>query len=175
MRPLEDRDSEALWPYVSRPEFPVHMSWLAHTDIAQTRAFIAVVTAGLVDNSNIVWGIEYGGRVVGTIGLDCEWTMRALQLHRAELGYWIAPELWGQGLMTEAATAVVAFGFTSIGLHKITVTCFGENVGSRRVIEKVGFRYVGRAVEDLWRDGAWHDHLKFELTQAEWLSRPRPT
>ena len=85
--------------------------------------------------------------------------------------------------MTEAAHAVVKFGFENIGLHKITVYCFVENAASKRVIEKVGFRHVGRLEEDLWRDGRWHAQHRFELTSQEWpdvhttmrVSRPRPT
>jgi [ribosomal protein S5]-alanine N-acetyltransferase len=84
--------------------------------------------------------------------------------------------------MTEAATAVVRVAFETIGLHKVTTTCFVDNHASRRVIEKVGFRFVGRAEDDLWRDGRWITHLCYELTSPEWpdvhttmrVSRPRP-
>jgi [ribosomal protein S5]-alanine N-acetyltransferase len=82
-----------------------------------------------------------------------------------------------------SAGAVVRFGFETIGLHKITTRCLVENIGSRRVIEKVGFRFVGRAEDDSWRDGRWSTQLLYELTSPEWpdvhttmrVSRPRPT
>jgi len=72
------------------------------------------------------------------------------------------------------------YGFETIGLHKIVVTCIAENVASRRVIEKAAFRWVGRAEDDVWRDGKWHAHLLYELTAPEWpdvhttLRVPRP-
>ena len=50
----------------------------------------------------------------------------------------------------------------------VTVGCFAENDASRRVIEKLGFRYVGRAEDDVWRDGQWRSHLRYELTAPEW-------
>ena len=70
-----------------------------------------------------------------------------------------------------------------LGLCAITTRCFDANVRSRRVIEKVGFRFVGRAEEDAWRDGKWWTQLLYELTSPEWpdvhttmrVNRPRPT
>jgi ribosomal-protein-serine acetyltransferase len=75
----------------------------------------------------------------------------------------------------------VRCGFELIGLHKVTVGCIAENAGSRRVIEKLGFRPVGRLEDDVWRDGCWWSVLRYELTASEWsdvsttmrVSRPR--
>ena len=131
----------------------------------------------------MIWAIEVEGRAVGTVGLgDIRFAHAALRVDRAELGYWIAPALRGAGLVTEAAHAVVRCGFETIGLHKITVHCFEENVASRRVIEKLGFRMVGRQEEDAWRDGRWWAMLSYELTAPEWsdvsttmrVQRPAP-
>ena len=127
-----------------------------------------VATIGLkVDPA--VAAIEVDGRAVGTVGLgDIRFAQLALRVDRAELGYWIAPALRGAGLVTEAAHAVIRCGFETIGLHKITVHCFEENVASRRVIEKLGFRMVGRQEDDAWRDGRWWAMLSYELTAPEW-------
>lgn len=169
LRSLREADAEALWPYVSDPEFPKQMTWAAHQSIDETRAWITSVNNATVDNESITWAIEYEDAPVGTIGLhDVTFQMRALRVDRAELGYWLAPSLWNQGLVTEAATAIVRCGFDAIGLHKITVGCFEDNDASRRVIEKLGFRYVGRAEDDVWRDGQWRAHLRYELTAPEW-------
>jgi [ribosomal protein S5]-alanine N-acetyltransferase len=169
LRPLRDSDVEDLWPYVSDPQFPKMMSWAAHTDKEQTRAFIKAVNDGFVAGTDCVWGIEYVGKVWGTIGLDgITWEMRAWRVDRAEVGFWLAPPMWKQGLMTEAALAVMRFAFEVLGLHKLTIGCFAENAASRRVIEKCGFRYIGRHEDDVWRDGAWHSGLRFEMLASEW-------
>lgn len=70
--------------------------------------------------------------------------------------------------MTEAARAAVDFAFHRIGLHKLTIGCLADNPGSRRVVEKIGFRYVGRLEDDVCRDNAWHAHLRYELAAPEW-------
>jgi ribosomal-protein-alanine N-acetyltransferase len=183
LRPFRESDVEDLWPYVSDPALPRMMSWEAHTDRSQTLGFIRFVTEGLTRGTNVAWAIEHAGRAVGCISLDnIERQLRAWRVDRAELGYWIAPSLWGQGLMTEAAQAAVSTGFELLALHKITSGCLVENVGSRRVIEKLNFRPVGRHEDDVWRDGRWWSVLRYEQTLAEWgdvsttlrVNRPRP-
>jgi ribosomal-protein-alanine N-acetyltransferase len=184
LRAFRETDVDDLWPYVSDPEMPRMMSWTAHTDRSQTLDFIRFVIEGFAKRTMVAWVIEHAGRAVGCVSLEgIQFELRAWRVDRAELGYWIAPALWGQGLMTEAAQAVVHAGFDLIGLHKITVGCLAENVGSRRVIEKLGFRAVGRLEDDVWRDGRWWSVLRYELTASEWsgdsttmrVNRPRPT
>jgi RimJ/RimL family protein N-acetyltransferase len=186
LRPFVEADVAQLWSCVSDPALSRMMSWAAHTDPSQTLEFIRQVNANFTNGIGVTWAIELGGEVVGCVSLEgLVFVMRAWRVDHAELGYWIAPRLWGQGLMTEAAHAVVRAGFETIGLHKVTVGCIAENVGSRRVIEKLGFRAVGRLEDDVWRDGRWWSVLRYELTAAEWsdtsdvattlrISRPRP-
>jgi ribosomal-protein-alanine N-acetyltransferase len=179
-----DEDVDAMWRYAKEPEFPKLMSWEAHRDKAETRAFLEHGTASREPQTGVAWAIEHAGATVGSIALmGITWQHAAWRVDRAELGFWLGTELWGKGLMTEAARHVLLFGFDSIGLHKITTGCLEQNIGSRRVLEKVGFRLVGRRDEDVWRDGAWHAHLRYELTAAQWsdvsttmpISRPHRT
>jgi ribosomal-protein-alanine N-acetyltransferase len=169
LRPFTEDDIEAVWPTVSDPEFPRYMSWHAHSDRASMRAFVQRITAAIADGTGATWAIVHDGRPVGCIGFDnITWELGAVRVDRAELGYWLVKAAWNRGMMTEAATAIVRFGFETLGLHKITVRCFLQNAASRRVIEKVGFRYVGRLEDDVWRNGRWWSHLRFELTAQEW-------
>jgi RimJ/RimL family protein N-acetyltransferase len=169
LRPFEESDIDDLWPYVSDPALTRMMSWTAHTEPGQTLDFIRRVNSGLTTGTTVAWAIEIDGHACGCISLEeIQFGLRAWRVDRAELGYWIAPPLSGRGLMTEAAHAVMRTGFEMIGLHKITVGCIAENVGSRRVIEKLGFRPVGRLEDDVWRDGRWWSVLRYELTTSEW-------
>lgn len=169
LRPFRTSDADDIWPYVSDPEFPKAMSWAAHTDREQTVAWLEGTQNDLADNIGLLWAMVHDGKVCGNISLEnIRWQQAAWRIDRAELGYWIAPSLWNKGLMTEAAHHVLLFAFETLGLHKVTIGCFEQNVGSRRVIEKLGFRRVGRQEDDVWRDGAWHSHLRYELTAAQW-------
>lgn len=183
LRPLEDADVDDLWPNVSDPELSRMMTWAAHTDRSQTLGFIHAMRTALAEGTAATWAIEVDGRVAGVISLGhIQFAMAALRVDHGELGYWIAPALRGTGMTTEAGQAVVRFGFEDIGLHKIRVRCVEENIASRRVIEKLGFRLIGREEDDVWRDGRWWTMRSYELTTSEWtdvsttlrVSRPRP-
>jgi|MudIll2142460700_1097286.scaffolds.fasta_scaffold582228_2 ribosomal-protein-alanine N-acetyltransferase len=169
LRPWSTDDVEDIWPIVSDPEFPKLMSWEAHKDKSETRAWLDAASRVVASNEEVKWAIEHEGKAIGSIGFhEITWKVRAFRLDRAELGYWLSPAHQRKGFMTEAVQAIVRFGFETIGLHKIMITCMAENIASRRVIEKASFRWVGRSEDDVWRDGKWHAHLIYELTAPEW-------
>lgn len=171
LRPLEVADAAALWPYVSDPELPRFMSWEAHRSLGETEAWLASVVDARARGTDLVWAIEHDGAAAGTIGLDgVTRQFRAWRIDRAELGYWLAPPLHGRGLVTEAAAAVIAHGFGALALHKITVSCIAENDASRRVIEKLGFRFVGLRRAHLERHGRWWDLRQYELCDDEYAA-----
>jgi RimJ/RimL family protein N-acetyltransferase len=184
LRPFRESDVDAIFPIVSQVDFSKFMSWRPHVDREQTLTFIKGSLSVAAQNEGAVWAIEHEGNAAGCIGLDgLVWQVNALRHDRADLGYWLAPALWGKGLMTEAASAVVQFAFERMGLHKVATRCFVDNAASRRVIEKTGFRFVGRAEDDVWRGTRWITQLLYEMTGPEWpdahttmrISRPRPT
>jgi [ribosomal protein S5]-alanine N-acetyltransferase len=174
LRPQLDSDADALFPYVSDPELPRMVSWAAHEKIEETREWLRSGAELVAAGTDMIWTIEHEGAPVGCVGLHgIKWGVRALRVDRAELGYWIAKPFWRKGLMTEAATAATRWAFETLGLHKVTVMCFEGNVGSQRVIEKVGFRFLGRSEDDSWRDGKWYAHLRYELVASEWADMSR--
>lgn len=82
----------------------------------------------------------------------------------AELGYRLHPDHWGRGYATEGATALVEHG-RAAGLTRIVAYAMTVNAGSRRVLEKVGLRYV-RTFHEEWPDyieGAEHGDVEYEL------------
>lgn len=168
LRPLAEEDVEDLWPWVSDPAFVRGMSWKEHVDREETRAYVRLTAELREKGAAMVWAVVHEGKACGCVGLDgFAWSKRAWRMDQAELGYWLARSLWGQGLATEAAGAVVRFAFNVVGLHKVTVGCVAENEASKRVIEKLGFRYVGKLEDDVWRDGRWMSRLRYEMLAHE--------
>ena len=84
----------------------------------------------------------------------------------AELGYWLSPAYWGQGLMTEAAEAVVAFGFERLGLSALTSGYFEDNPASGRVLRKLGFDETGRAMRSCLAAGETVPSIEMTLPRA---------
>ena len=106
------------------------------------------------------------GRLVGAMGLDVVPRHR-----RAELGYWIGVEHWGRGVATEAAAAVLGFGFETLGLNRIEAHCFVGNRVSARVLEKLGMRFEGILRQHVVKDGTPRDGLFYAILASD----PRPS
>lgn len=175
LRPLTVADAEALWPYVTDPRLSYHMTWEPHRDLAETRAFLLYCEEAFARGTGAPWGVtERDGALVGLAGLhDITRQMRAWRKDVAELGYWIAPPYQGRGYVTEAARAVVDDAFARLALHKVSVGCIADNAPSRRVIEKLGFRFVGTQRDHAFRHGRWWDHRSYEVTAPEWRALAR--
>ena len=88
------------------------------------------------------------GFLIGAISLN-----KAGPFNRAELGYWIGPEHWNCGYCTEAVKAVLEYGFTGLGYHKISARHFMGNVPSGRVMQKVGMVREGVLRDEVVKDG----------------------
>ena len=85
-----------------------------------------------------------------------------------ELGYTLHPDYWGRGYVPEAARALIDLAFKELNLHKIELTCFGYNVQSQRVAEKLGFTLEARIRDRKDAQGNRCDDLRYGLLRSEW-------
>jgi RimJ/RimL family protein N-acetyltransferase len=91
--------------------------------------------------------------------------------HEANIGYELSPAHWGQGYATEAARAMVNFGFTELHVHRIEAWSIADNVGSAHVLEKLGMRLEGRLRDKEYFKGRWWDTLLHSILVDEWRLR----
>jgi len=88
----------------------------------------------------------------------------------ASLGYRLRRSAWGRGYATEGARALVRKAFTDLGIDEVIATTMAVNVGSRRVMEKAGLRYV-RTVHLPWEhpvEGNEHGDVEYRLRRSDW-------
>ena len=90
---------------------------------------------------------------------------------QADMGYELDPRHWGHGYATEAASAVLAFGFGSLKLHRVWASCVADNLGSVRVLAKLGLRLEGRLREAAFYKDRYWDTLIFGILEREWRAR----
>lgn len=96
--------------------------------------------------------------VLGAITMD---NIRRGPSQAATCGYWIGEPFARQGYMVEALTAVVHYAFTTLNLSRLESACLPENVASRGVLEKCGYKYEGVAQSYLQIDGRWRNHVLY--------------
>jgi RimJ/RimL family protein N-acetyltransferase len=116
------------------------------------------------------FAVVHEGIVVGRVRLDVDQENQV-----AELGYGIARERWGRGLASEAARAMVDYGFEAFGLAKVWARVDPRNLSSVRVLEKIGMVCEGVLRSHVMRRGERTDRAYFGLLRAEWeaaLTRP---
>lgn len=103
------------------------------------------------------------GKLVGCIGLrDIDPTHL-----QAELGYWIGVPYWGQGFATEAARAVVGYGFDALGLNRIYAHHMTRNPPSGRVLERIGMRWEGVLRERVLKWGRFEDVVIYAVLRSD--------
>jgi RimJ/RimL family protein N-acetyltransferase len=103
------------------------------------------------------------GALAGGIGLEL-----STAHHCAELGYWIAVPYWGRGYATEAARAVVDYGFHALDLHRVEAHCFISNPASGRVLEKLGMSVEGELRERILKWGTYESLRYYAILRDEW-------
>lgn len=107
-----------------------------------------------------VWAITLRGSdvLIGAVGLTPEGGTET-----AELGYWLSPAHWGKGIATEAARAVVIFGFESLGFPYLTSGYFEDNPASGQILRKIGFVEIGRALRPCLAAGGEVPSVRMKL------------
>jgi [ribosomal protein S5]-alanine N-acetyltransferase len=171
LRPVRAGDDESVFVLLS-DERVVRYMLFPLFDRERARAFVARVVEGTAtadgapNPRQVILAIASksdGGRLIGLCGLVVN-----LELEEGEAWYLLHPDLWGRGLVTEAARALVDVGFGELRLHRIWASCLPENPGSVRVLEKLGFRREGYLKQNLRIHGVWQDSYLYAVLRTEW-------
>lgn len=120
------------------------------------------------ENAAFAYAITIDDRAVGSIG-----AFRQNNIHRqtAELGYYLAEEYWGQGIMTNAIRQLCGLIFESTDILRIYAEPFAYNTGSRRALEKAGFTYEGTMKNNAVKNGKVLDMTMYALTKEPYTFR----
>lgn len=163
LRPLTAADAPAIFEYAADEEVARHMLWDAHQSIADTTRFLGLVAERYACAEPFDWGLEFRGRIVGTIGL---FDHRGA-LERAEVGYCLGRAYWGQGLMREALDSLLEHAFCGLALRRVVARAHIENIASHRLLHAAGFAREGTLREDVYAKGSWWTVAYFGLLAGE--------
>ncbi len=169
LREFAESDWPAVLAYQSDPRYLRYYHWATRTEV-DVRAFVAMFIswqeARPRTKFQLAITIPPDGCLIGNCGIR----MATPEAREADIGYELDPRHWGRGYATEAARAMVAFGFRELGLHRVWSWCIAENAASARVLEKLGMRLEGRQREKEWMKGRWWDTLLYGMLEHEWAA-----
>jgi ribosomal-protein-alanine N-acetyltransferase len=167
LREFEESDWQAVLAYQSDPLYLRYNPWTYRTE-EDVRQFIETFVAWREEQPRskfqlaIILLVE--GRLIGNCGIR----MRSSYAMDADIGYELDSRYWGKGYATEAAHALLAFGFGELSLHRIWAHCVAENIASAHVLEKIGMHCEGRLHENEWMKGRWWDTLIYAILEHEY-------
>ena len=169
LRAVRPSDLSAIFAIFSDEAVTQHYGLETFTAVEEAAQRIAAIRQNYQKRRSLRWAItrHEDDTLIGSVGLM---NVRP-RFFNAAVGYELAPAFWRQGVMTEALTAVIEFGFLVMALNRIEAFVVPENVASIRLLEKLGFVDEGLMREyGYWRH-AFHDLLLFSLLRKDWDKR----
>ena len=166
LRHLAESDTDSLFELFSDEEVTRYWSAPPFQKRAQAAELLAAIKEGFRQKSLFQWGIaqKSGDKVIGTT------TLFHLdeKNRRAEIGYALNRQFWGNGFVNEALSSLFDFAFTELNLHRIEADVDPQNSASIRVLERLGFQKEGYLRERWIIDGKIYDALFYGLLKNDW-------
>ena len=174
LRPFDDADADALFALHSSAEVLRYWDAPPWSERARAQPFITACRQMADDGTGARLAMDRAPE--GTFIGWCSLTRWNPDYRSASLGYCLDDGAWGQGFATEAARALLQWGFDTLDLNRVQAETDTRNVMSARVLEKLGFVREGTLREDCVVNGEVSDSWVFGLIRREWrpLSGPQP-
>jgi ribosomal-protein-alanine N-acetyltransferase len=169
LRPLRPEDSEGLFRIFSDPEVTRHLEITPLKFASEGKALLDYFNGQFERKTGVRWGIEQkkDGVLLGTCGFHSV----ELWVFKAELSYDIGRPYWGQGIVPEAARALLRHAFEVMGMNRVQASVIPEAAASAKVLEKLGFLREGVLRETGYWKGRFWDKVTYSLLKREWLER----
>lgn len=141
------RPWEPVWAHdhLSRKAFTNRVYWAGRSEVQGSALSVLLIR-------------REDQRLLGAVTLD---NIRRGPVQAGTMGYWIGAEFVRHGYMKEAVQALVHYAFAALDLSRVESACLPENIASRGVLEKSGFKYEGVAQSYLQINGRWRNHVLY--------------
>jgi ribosomal-protein-alanine N-acetyltransferase len=167
LRQMRSTDAPAIFKIFSNPDVVEFGSTPLFSSLADAESYTQRAQNGYDMRQSLRWGVTLQGEniVIGTCGLH----HFGRGFHCVETGYNLHRAHWGQGIISEAMTAVLTYGFTDFGCHRIEAVIDNANVRSKHIALKLGFTYEGTLRQRYPIKGRFEDENYYGLLRSEWL------
>jgi ribosomal-protein-serine acetyltransferase len=167
LRLLEEHHAFELFASVERNRDHLRQ-WLPWVDVTRSEddgiAFIRSTLEMFAAHDGFTAGIWHRDRVAGVIGTHrIDWRNR-----RVELGYWLAREFEGRGIITDACRMAITHLFREMDLNRVEIRCADGNAKSSAIPRRLGFKLEGTLRDAQLVNGRYHDLLVFGMLKSEW-------
>jgi len=163
-------DAEEIFALIERHRASLGewLTWLDATrSVGDARRYAQFAQVQFESRVAFDYAMRSGSAIVGAIGIHgLDWAHRS-----AQMGYWLAPEARGRGIVTRAAAALTTHAFAHLDLHRLEIRCVVENERSRAVAERLGYVHEGTLGEAYLLHGRYRDISLYGMTERAWALR----
>ena len=165
LRPITEGDVKEIYFFRSDKQMLQYLDRDPIKSIDEAIQWISVIQEGIKRNEYIAWGISLQGeeKLIGTITF---WNVKK-EHFRAEIGYALHPSFQGKGLMREAMTVVLDYGFKTMKLHSVEANVNPNNAASIKLLEKNNFFREAYHKENYYYNGKFLDSAIYSLITPE--------
>lgn len=168
LREFEEEDWPAVLAYQSDPLYLRYYHWSDRSP-GHVRAFVNMFLEFQREKPRTKFQLavvlKENQQLIGNCGIR----INDIDLREANIGYELNSQFWGKGYATEAARAILRFGFEELQMHRIYATTLSANIGSAKVMAKLGMRLEAHELEKEFIKGRWYDSLTYAILDREWL------
>lgn len=161
IRTLKEKDWQAVYEYTSDPVVMKYIPENVFT-ISDAKKFVAENDGVQAEKFAVV--LKVSDELIGHIAF-----FKYFGDHTYEIGWVFNPKFYSKGYATEAAQAMLDYGFTTMNIHRIVATCQPENIPSWRVMEKLGMRREGFFKKCIPSDEGWWDEYYYAILREEYM------
>lgn len=167
LREFVEEDWRRVLAYQSDPLYLRYYDWAGRSE-KEVKAFVKMFLDAQKDRPREAFQLAVCLRANGLLIGNCGVRINKPPLREANIGYELDSHYWGKGYATEAARAILRFGFEALGMHRIWATTLTVNKGSANVLKKLGMRQEALEREKEKIKGQWMDSLTFAILDWEW-------
>ncbi len=166
LREINESDIQGIFELDSDPKVHAYLGNNPIKSLAEAKNIVAYIKNQYVENGIGRWAIidKASNEFVGWSGLKYEKEIRK-NFNYYDLGYRIKRKFWNKGIATETAIEALKYGFTTMNLTEIYAAANIDNIGSNKILTKIGFDFV----ETFEYDGKMHNWYQFN--QTDWTKK----
>ena len=167
IREFNEGDFTSIHTYASKPEVTMYLPFGPNNEV-DTQIFLKKAINYQIENPRYDYEfaviMKQSNNLIGGCGIH----FTSISNKEGSIGYCYDKQYWGNGFASEVAKAILNFGFNELGLHRIFATCHPDNIGSARVMQKIGMQKEGRLREHKFQKGSWRDSFIYSILDYEY-------
>lgn len=165
LRPIDERDTAALFHHFSDDRVTKYMDIDSFSNISDATHIIQFFRKSLEEEEGTRWAITLAGKdeLIGTCGYH-----KINKPHfKAEIGYDLQPSYWGKGIMKEAISCMLTYGYEELQFNRIEAFVDPENIASAKLLSRLGFHYEGFLRDAFFEKGKFVNAELYSLLRHE--------